>query len=350
MKELLTPRERFNLLVIDEPQDRVPVFPLVTSHAARVAGISVREYVTNGRAMAEAQLLAREKYGHDFISFFSEVGIIAEALGSEFEFPQNDLPMLVRPRWQELPDESDLADFSSLSEKGRLCVYLEAIDVAYEAVGDRVPILAYIPAPFTTCQHLVETENFLLGLMLEPRKIHNLLAWATRAVIDFSRACIEAGALPLLVDPLASGSVVSAEHFREFCLPYEKLVIDYWHRYDLDVILHICGDTSGIIELLPDTGADLLSLDRIDLKQAIEKAGSRCRLIGNFHTTEIWLSSPQTIAQAASEMVATGRKCPMGYIASTGCEVPLATPPENIRTFIQTCCEAGDNPHFARRH
>jgi len=28
MKELLTPRERFGLLVIDEPQDRVPVFPL----------------------------------------------------------------------------------------------------------------------------------------------------------------------------------------------------------------------------------------------------------------------------------------------------------------------------------
>ena len=44
MKDLLTPRERFGLLVIDEPQDRVPVFPLVTAHAARVAGIPVRDY------------------------------------------------------------------------------------------------------------------------------------------------------------------------------------------------------------------------------------------------------------------------------------------------------------------
>ncbi|MFO7675229.1 MAG: uroporphyrinogen decarboxylase family protein, partial [bacterium] len=65
---LLTPRERFGLLVIDEPQDRVPVYPLVTVHACRVAGITVREYVTDGVALARAQLAAQERYGHDFIS------------------------------------------------------------------------------------------------------------------------------------------------------------------------------------------------------------------------------------------------------------------------------------------
>ena len=48
MKHPLTPLERFGLLVIDEEQDRVPSFPLVTSHAARVLGVPVREYVTDG--------------------------------------------------------------------------------------------------------------------------------------------------------------------------------------------------------------------------------------------------------------------------------------------------------------
>ena len=63
MKELLTPRERFGLLVIDEPQDRVPVFPLVTAHAARVARIPIRDYYTDGIAMARSQLAAQEFYG-----------------------------------------------------------------------------------------------------------------------------------------------------------------------------------------------------------------------------------------------------------------------------------------------
>lgn len=349
MSDLLTPRERFSLLVIDEPQDRFPVFPLVTSHAARVAGITVREYVTSGRAMARAQLAAQEQYGHDFISLFSEVGIIAEALGSEFTYPEDDLPMLSRPRWSSLPDVSDLSDGSDVSDRGRLRVYLDAIGSAYEARGDRVPVLAYIPAPFTTAQHLVETESFLLGLLLEPGKVRRLLDYATHAVIAFSRACINAGALPVLVDPLASGSVVSAGHYRDFCLPYEKKVIDYWHRYDLDVILHICGDTSGIIELMPDTGADLLSIDRIDLKQAVSKVGSRVRIIGNFDTTEIWLASADSIAERVEQMVAEARDCPMGFVAATGCEVPLAAPPENIMSFVQTAKSAGSNPAFGRR-
>ena len=111
MKDLLTPRERFGLLVIDEPQDRVPVFPLVTAHAARVAGIPVREYYTDGMAMARSQLVAQETYGIDFISFFSEVGMVAEALGSQFDYPEDDLPLLAKPKWTDLAQLDDrLAD------------------------------------------------------------------------------------------------------------------------------------------------------------------------------------------------------------------------------------------------
>src|SRR5512136_3075914 len=107
MKDLLTPRERFGLLVIDEPQDRVPVFPLVTAHAARIAGIPVRDYYTDGAAMARSQLVAQETYGIDLISFFSEVGLVAEALGSQFDYPEDDLPVLTRPKWAGLTQVDD---------------------------------------------------------------------------------------------------------------------------------------------------------------------------------------------------------------------------------------------------
>lgn len=337
MKDRLTPRERFGLLVIDEPQDRVSIFPLITSHAARVLGASIRDYVTSGAVMAQAQLAAQDRYGHDFISLFSEVGIIAEALGSEFSFPEDDLPIIERPRWRELPEESDLSDVPELSDTGRLRVYLDAINLAYESRGDTVPILAYVPAPFTTCQHLVETEAFLLGLMLEPERVHRLLQYATRSVIAFSRSCINAGALPILVDPLASASVVSPDQFRDFCLPYEKEVISYWHRYDLDVVLHICGDTAPITELMVESGADLLSVDRVDLASVVAKVGDKVRIIGNFNTSEIWLGDPAGIEKKAVEMTRTGLACPKGYVAATGCEVPLATQGENVDAFIRGC-------------
>lgn len=347
MKDLLTPRERFGLLVIDEPQDRVPIFPLVTAHAARVARIPVREYYTDGAAMARSQLVAQETYGTDFISFFSEVGLVAEALGSQFDYPEDDLPLLARPKWTGLESlDNRVAD---PLRDGRLRVYLDAVSYAYEASGDTVPILAYVPAPFTTAQQLVDQEAFLLGLLTQPERVKGLLGYATRSIVRFCRAIIGAGGLPILVDPLASGSVISAEHYRAFALPSEADVIRYLHRYDLDVVLHICGDTRTTIGIMPETGADLLSIDRIEIADAVAGAGQTCRVIGNYDTSAILLSDPQTIEREVAEMVTAGSRCPKGFVAATGCEVPVDTPPENVRAFVRSVRQVGLNPDYGRR-
>ncbi len=340
MKELLNPRERFSLLVIDEPQDRVPVFPLLTAHAAKFSQVSLRDYYTDGVVMAKCQLRAREFYNTDFISIFSEVGLIAEALGSEFLYPEDDLPVLTRPRWQKI-EEAARGLKENLSLKGRVAVYLDAINYAWEAIADVVPVLAYVPAPFTTAQQLVDPEEFLLALLEKPELVKSVLDDVTQVVKNFSRLVIRAGALPILVDPLASGSVLSPSEYREFALPGEKAVIDFWHRYDLDVVLHICGDTSEIALLMPETGADLISVDKVDLSEVVAAVGEKVRVIGNFDTTELWLGTAKEIGDKVSGMVAQAKSCPRGYVAATGCEVPIATPEENLQAFVSAAQEAG---------
>ncbi len=336
MREILNPRERFGLLVIDETQDRVPLFPLLTSYAAIFVGVPLRDYYTDGVIMAKCQLQSREHFQTDFISIFSEVGIVAEGLGSEYHYPENDLPILSKPKWQDvLTAAGAITQKGEIALGGRLGVYLTAINYAYEAIADRVPILAYIPAPFTTAQQLVEPESLLLALIENPDAVHKLLSYATTAVINFSRAVIRAGALPILVDPLASGSVLSPNQYRQFALPYEKMVIDFYHRYDLDVVLHICGDTTNIIGLIPASGADLISVDKIDIKLALAAVGNKVRLIGNYDTSNLWLTPPTVIETQVIEMVSLGKTCPRGYVAATGCEVPLATPEENLATFVR---------------
>jgi uroporphyrinogen decarboxylase len=309
--------------------------------------VSLRDYYTDGRAMARSQLIAQERYRIDFISFFSEVGLVAEALGSEYTHPDDDLPLLSRPRWRDM----SALDGGSVdpARDGRLRLYLDAIGDAWEARGDTVPILAYVPAPFTTAQQLVDPEAFLTGLLSEPERVKALLHYATDATVRFCRAIIGAGGLPLLVDPLASSSVISADHYREFALPSEAAVIRYLHRFDLDVVLHICGDTGPIISLMPDSGADLLSIDRIGLDAAIDGAGERCRVVGNYDTSELLLGEPSAIERGVATMVEAGRACPRGFVAATGCEVPVDTPRENVRSFVRAARAAGVNPDFGKR-
>jgi len=339
MTELLTPRERFNLLVIDEKPDRCNVLPLITSHSATVTGISMREYYTDGVALARSQIAAIEEYGHDAISIFSEVGIIAEAMGSEFEYPEDDLPILKTPALDRT--EVDKLAVPDPARDGRLHVYLDAIRYAYDALADRYPIFAYIPAPFTTAMMLSNPDRFLTDTIRNPDRVKATMEISLEATIRFVRDIINTGGLPLIVDPLASSSVISPRTFRGLALPYEQALIKYLHRFDFDVILHICGDTTPILDLLPDTGADLISLDKVELINAMGKLSKKMRIIGNYDTSAIMNNKPDEISHKVKEMVKLGMTTEKGYIASTGCEVPIQTPRENLKAFIGAAKEVG---------
>ncbi len=304
MREVLTPRERFGLLVIDEQPDRCNIIPLVTSHAARVKGIKLRDYYTNGESMARAQITAYELYGHDAISIFSEVGIIAEAMGSEFAYPEDDLPVLKNPVLSRVDIEE--VTIPKTAKAGRLSLYIEAIEYAYGALGDRVPILAYVPAPFTTGMMLSDPNDFLLQTIRDAPHIKKVMEKSLAAAIEFCYDIIDAGGLPIIVDPLASSSVISPKAYKEFALPYERRLIDFLHRYDLDVILHICGETTPILDLLPDTNADLISLDRVSIAHALDKLSRKMRIIGNFDTSNLAFSKPGAIKEGVMEMARLG--------------------------------------------
>lgn len=337
-QDVQTPRERFGMLVIDEQPDRCCVLPLVTAHAAALGGFRLRDYYTSGKIMAQAELSALEYYGHDGLSIFSEVGLIAEAMGSVFNYPEDDLPILTKPVAARDIDAVRLPD---VTRDGRLPVYLEAIEQCYRAVADRFPILVYVPAPFTTGMLLADPNRFLMDTVKRPAWVKSLLDLTLGVTRDFCRAIADAGGLPLVVDPLASSSVISPRAFRTFALPYERALIDFLHRYDFDVILHICGNTMPILDLLPATGADLISVDKVDMKMIRERLDNRLRIVGNYDTSHLAFGEPGEIGRETEVMVRENMYAKRGYIAATGCEVPIRTPPENVKAFIKAAKETG---------
>jgi hypothetical protein len=72
----------------------------------------------------------------------------------------------------------------------------------------------------------------------------------------------------------------------------------------------------------------------VSLKAAKTRVGHRVCLMGNLHPVELlWRGSPAGVASAAALAIAdtSGR----GFILGSGCEVPVGTPRENIKTMIQ---------------
>ena len=87
-KDLMTSRERFVAALTGKPYDRIPVFLLMSDHAARVIGVTVGEYQKSAELMAKGQLEAWRLYGMDLINTGPGLTGIAEAIGSKLAFPR----------------------------------------------------------------------------------------------------------------------------------------------------------------------------------------------------------------------------------------------------------------------
>jgi len=330
----MNPRERWGLLLIDEIPDRPPVFPLVTSHAASVYNCDLIKYCTDGNILAEAQMAAQRVYGHEGLSVFTDVGIIAEAMGSKYLLQETSVPILDKPTIDD-PVKIDSLKIPDPGSDGRLPVYLEAIEILYLTMGDVLPVFAYIPCPFTTSAGLRGIDDFLMDTIISPQAAHQLLEISLEAAIRLSDDCILAGALPILVDPLASGSVISRGTFKEFAQPYLHRLIAYLHRYDLDITLHICGDTSKHTDLIAETGADLFSFDKLEVMTAIQDMGEQVRLVGNLPPNGLLESSNLHIENACISILKQGITNPKGFVLSTGCEVPHRCDRRKLQTMIE---------------
>lgn len=340
-----TPAERVRLLLMDERPDRLITYPLITSHAARVLGVHVRQYVSDATLMAEGQAAAWQRYGHDALAIFTSVGLLAEALGSTLDYPEQDIPFLTAPALETMRLEEIERLAASEGEwlgRGKLLMYLEAVERCHEAVGDRVAVVTYVPAPFTTAAMLMGVEPFLMTLIEDPPKAKALLELSAHVSQRYAVRALERGGLPMLADPLASGSVISAPFYGEFVKPYTRHVLGHLRaRYDLDTMLHVCGRTDALLEELGDCQAELLSLDQVDLARANEVLGTRVRLIGNLNPSLLLGSDSAAIVRELARMIEIGKRVPKGFIAATGCEVPIEAPPENVELFVRTCRQLG---------
>lgn len=96
-----------------------------------------------------------------------------------------------------------------------------------------------------------------------------MLEFTSEAVYRYFEPLIKAGVAASVSEPTASGDLISCRHFAEFALPYVIRLVKRLRDAGAPTILHICGDISDRLDLIPDTGVKCLSVDyKTDLGRA----------------------------------------------------------------------------------
>lgn len=329
-------RERFEKALKCEPVDRVPAFPLLMFFAADRAGVKYRDYATNGHVLAQAQLQMLDRFDIVAITACSDAFRLPADLGGKMEYSDDRTPSLAEPLVRSEADLGRLGRPDPTAAGGRMIDRVEAIREMAAATGDRCMTVGWVEMPFAEAANLCGVQNFMLMLYENPSLAHEVLEWVTDLEIEFGRAQLEAGADMIGAGDAAS-SMLSPTLFDEFAAPYERRVVEGIHEVGGRLKLHICGDTSMLLESMAGVGADLYNIDHmVDLAAAKNAFGPRglC-LKGNLNPVE------QMMRSTPEKCEAICHKCieiagPEGFMLSGGCEIPPATPDEVLDAFCES--------------
>jgi uroporphyrinogen decarboxylase len=140
-----------------------------------------------------------------------------------------------------------------------------------------------------------------------------------------------------IADPSASGDLISRQQFQDFVLPHLKKVVTKLHQKGVFVCIHICGNITNRLDLIPESGTDLLSVDyKVDLSKAKELLGGKIAFAGNMNPVGIMQNATASeVAEACRECLEKTSSIP-GYILMPGCDIPPGVPLKNIQAMVET--------------
>jgi uroporphyrinogen decarboxylase len=206
-----------------------------------------------------------------------------------------------------------------------------------ESIGKRTLALPLQWGPLTCASRILGVEPVMNAMIEDPEGLMRLL--------DFSTELIWAVAEPVLehpdvlgmafADPVASGDMISAQGFRKFAAPFLKELVERARAKSKYSMIHICGNTSRILQDIVDIHPHCFSLDqKVDLRQAKEVLGGKVCVAGNVSPTGVFLSgSPENVAAEAADCLQAWGKGG-GFILTLGCDFPKTVPLRNIMALM----------------
>lgn len=336
----LASKERVMRRLKGEPVDRIPNLNIIMAFAARQTGVKYGDYVRDYRLLVDANIFCCDKFGIDMVSAISDPMREAYDFGANVIFPEDGVPYCTDYLINDITDISGLKPCDP--RKGeRMSDRVKAIELYKEKVSSRYPILGWVEGAFAEAADLRGLNSLMMDMFDAEEAVKGLLEVCTQQAIWFAEEQIKAGADFIGIGD-AAASLIGPHGYAEFALPYEKRIIEAVHKFGAKAKLHICGNITSILDIIAQSGADMIDVDfPVDFAAAHKAFGDKCSACGNFNPIKILLQgSPETVREAVLGCVRAGSE--KTFIAA-GCEVPVSTPPENVKAVHETLVSIAKN-------
>lgn len=258
------------------------------------------------------------------------------AIGGKIKFRAKGTPDVQEALLKEAEDV-DAVKLDGLKEDRDIGTLVETTAILSRSIGKRTLVGTSQWGPFTLAGHVYGVERLMRNMYRDKAAVHAVLDFTSELCYRYLMLYVDAGVeIVSVADPTSSGDLISREQFREFSLPYLKKVTGKLAEAGVPVSIHICGNITNRLDLIPETGAKNLSLDyKVDLKKASEILSGKMTFSGNMNPVAVMQNgTPEGVAAACRECI---RKAGgSSYILMPGCDLPPAVPLENILAMVKT--------------
>ena len=334
----MTSKERVYARINNQPVDRIPNLNILMTFAAKEIGVLYSDYCQDYHKLVYGNIVCMQKYGIDAVSAISDPLRESADMGLDVEFPTDDVP---HEKEFLIQEKSDLLKLKPvIPDNGRrMTDRLQAVDLFKKEVGNDFPIIGWVEGCFAMAADLRGVNDFLVDLYENSGFVIDLLEICLEQAILFARAQIEAGADIIGVGD-AIASVAGPLAYHDLTLQYEERLLKAIKDAGGMTKLHICGNTTPFLELLPAQYCDILDFDwMVPMDKAAALFGDVTCINGNYNPVSVLLQGDvQSVNSAVKSCVHIGGR---KHTNSAGCEVPRHTPPENLMAVYDALCEIG---------
>jgi [methyl-Co(III) methanol-specific corrinoid protein]:coenzyme M methyltransferase len=338
----MIPRERVVKLFRKEPIDRMPIFSgqgMVVLPAIEACGLHFSEIHLSEESMANTAIQTAEMFAFDGIVVPYDMCTIPEAMGlkaSLYEDSQEILYPTIPYKWKT-PEEVAIPE--DIFQRRRMPVVSKAIQLIKEKVGDRLSLGSWTLGPFTLAGQVVELDILMKMTLKERIRVEGLLDRLADLIIRIGNFYYDLGVDYMSLREMGAGTdILSPRVFKSIIQPRLIRILQAWKS---PKVLHICGATDLIIEMMNECGADAISVDQKNhVEQTRRKLGDRILLFGNFDPyNTLCVTEPGRVEEIIKGCIDAGVDA-----VWPGCDIWPAVKEENLKAYIDTIIKYGKNP------
>jgi len=297
------------------------------------------EMIHNPELAATVTMQPIDAFGPDAAILFSDILVVAEALGQTLTFVEKKGPVLMPPLLSTTGTSVLRDPEDALS---RLAYVPQAIRLIRERLPRETALIGFSGAPFTVACYMMEggsspdLKATKQMMVTDPDAFRQIIERVTVVTIGYLKSQVDAGVHALQLFDTWAG-LLSWEDFQIWILPFVSRIIAELKTYGPKVpMTYFCKGMGGFYPLALDMAPDVLGCDwQSDIVGIKKNIGTRPIAVQGNLDPMLLYAPLAVLRERANRLIASLRPYP-GHIFNLGHGILPDMNPAHVKVLVDT--------------